>query len=259
MVNSNGLVESKSEAKSPLDDGERERLKELEAIVDRGLQTFYEVGKALMEIQEKKLYRETHKTFVAYCRNRWGMGKSTAYRCISAAQVMENLSPIGDKIPKKESQVRPLAQLPPALQLEIWQQAVDLSPTGIPTAAEVQRLVDEKISSGKAKQDTKGGISELEELRLENKRLKEHIRQKDLERERRAAEVATELERLREENRQLRAELRQWERDWDVRIAQEQEKIRAEIKAEYQHIIDDLTAKYEAVLARLEAIERGNK
>jgi serine phosphatase RsbU (regulator of sigma subunit) len=101
--------------------------------------------------------------------------------------------------------------------------------------------------------------SELEQLRLENKHLKEHIRQKDLERQRRAAEVADELERLRQENRQLRAELRQWEKDWDIRIAQEREKIRAEIKAEYQHIIYDMTAKYEAVLARLEAIEQGKK
>ncbi len=242
MLTSNGLVEeSKLDAESPLDDGERARLEQLEAIVEQGLQTFYEVGKALIEIQEKKLYRETHKTFAAYCRNRWGMGKSTAYRYIDAAQVMENLSPMGDKIPTKERQLRPLTQLSSALQLEIWQEAVELTPNGIPSCAIVQRLVDEKLSSGKTKQDSKGGVSELDQLRLDNKKLKEQIRQKDLERERRAAEVADELKRLREENRQLRAELRQWERDWDVRIAQEREKIRQELRVE---IREELRVEY---------------
>jgi hypothetical protein len=261
MLTLNGLVHKKLDdiANSPLDDKERARFQELEAIVEQGLQTFYEVGKAFIEIQEKKLYRESHKTFEAYCRDRWSKVRRRAYQFINAAQVMENLCTIGTQIPTSERQVRPLSGLSPELQREIWQEAVESAPNGIPSSAIVQRLVDEKLSSRKAKQDTKGGFSELEQLRLENKQLKEHLRQKDLERERRAAEVNTELERLREENRQLRAELRQWERDWDVRIAQEREKIRSEIKAEYQQIVDDMTTKYEAVLARLEAIERGNK
>lgn len=260
MLTSNGLVEeSKLDAESPLDDGERARLEQLEAIVEQGLQTFYEVGKALNEIRELKLYRESHKTFEAYCQEKWGIARRTADRYISAAQVVENLRPMGLKNPTKERQVRPLTQLPPALQVEIWQEAVELTQDGIPSCALIQRLVDEKVSSEKTKQNTKSGFAELENLRLENKNLKEQIKQNALERERRAAEVANELERLRQENRQLRAELRQWERDWDLRIAQEREKIRAEIKAEYQHIIDDMTAKYEGVLARLEAIERGNK
>ena len=260
MVNSNGLVEeSKLDAESPLDEGEKARLKELEAIVEQGLQTFYEVGKALMEIQEKKLYRETYKTFEAYCQNKWSIAKRTAYQYISGAKVVEILCAIAHKIPTKENQVRPLNGLTPELQSEIWQEAVALAPDGVPTGALVKRLVEERKSPGTKSVSSGEAFSDLEKLRLENKNLKEQIKQNALERERRAAEVANELERWREENRQLRAELRQWERDWDLRIAQEQEKIRAEIKAEYQHIIDDMTAKYEGVLARLEAIERGNK
>lgn len=105
-----------------LNASERARLDELETAIDRGLQTFYEVGKALEEIREQKLYRETHKTFEAYCRDRWGIARQRAYQFIDAALVMENLSTMVDKIPTKERQVRPLTQLPPALQLEIWQQ-----------------------------------------------------------------------------------------------------------------------------------------
>lgn len=241
-----------------LDATEKARLQELEAIVEQGLQTFYEVGKALDEIREQKLYRATHKTFEAYCRDRWRIGKSTAYRYIDAAHVMENLSPIGEKIPRKENQVRPLTQLPPALQLEIWQEAVELAPNGIPSAAVVQRLVDEKVSGGKTRRGSQQGVAELEQLRLENQHLKEQIKQRDLERERRTAEVAAELERLRAENRQLRAELAQRDRDWEARIALERQKISAEIKAEYESLIQQLTANYQAVLAKLEAIEGKN-
>lgn len=260
MVTSNGLVDKELDAANArLDKEERARLNQLEVIVEQGLQTFYEVGKALVEIRDRKLYRESQKTFEDYCRYRSSIGRQRAFQFISAAQVRENLSTNGRQIPTSERQVRPLTGLLPELQREIWQEAVESAPNGIPSGAIVQRLVDKKLSSGKIGQDVESNPSDLEQLRLENKTLKEPIRQKDVERERRAAEVANELERLREENRQLRAELRQWEKDSDLGIAQEREKIRAEIKAEYQHIIDDLTAKYEGVLARLEAIERGNK
>jgi hypothetical protein len=266
MVTSSGLVESKLEAIAPLDDGERARLKELEAIVEQGLQTFYEVGKALEEIRDQRLYRETHKTFEAYCQNRWSLARRTAYQYISGAQVVENLCAIAHIIPKKENQVRPLTQLPPELQLQVWQEAVELAPNGVPTGALVKRLVEERLSRGTERHATRETVPELQQLRSENQRLKLQIREQNLERERRAAEVATELEGLRVENKQLRAELRQRDRDWEVRIGIEQEKIRSEINAEYQGQIKtltqqltDMTTKYEAVLARLEAIERGNK
>jgi len=241
-----------------LDASEKARLGELETVIERGLQTFYEVGKALEEIREKKLYRETHKTFETYCRDRWGIARQTAYRFIDAALVIENLSPMGDKIPTKERQVRPLTQLPPALQLEIWQQAVELAPNGIPTAAAVQRLVDEKVSSPKTKRSSAGNLLEVEQLRQENQRLREQIRRQNIEREKRSAEVAAELERLREENRQLKAELRQRDIDWERRLAYEREKIRAEVraelKAEYEGIINDLTAQVKELTRQLEQI-----
>ena len=56
------------------------RLPELEAVIERGLATFIEVGKALMEIQDGRLYRETHATFEDYCRQRWEMSRVHAHR-----------------------------------------------------------------------------------------------------------------------------------------------------------------------------------
>jgi hypothetical protein len=296
----NHTVDEIDYADTQLNTEERVRLQELESVVEQGLQTFYEVGKALDEIRENKLYRETHKTFEAYCQAKWGIARRTAYQFIDAAQVMKNLCAIAHKIPTKENQVRPLTGLSPELQLEIWQEAVALSPNGSPTGASVKRLVEERVGSEKTGQSSKA-TSELDRLRSENQRLKEQIKQQNLERERRSTAVALELEQLRSENRQLKAELRQRDLDWEVRLASERvkireevkaelteqiraelreeiraeltEQIRAEVKAEYEGQINELksqvnslteqlaemTGNYQAVLARLEAIEGAKK
>ena len=146
MQTTNTILKSEY-ATAQLDVTEQARLQELESIVDHGLQTFYEVGKALDEIREQKLYRETHKSFEIYCRDKCGIARQTAHRFISAAQVVDNLRPIGLKIPTKENQVRPLTGLPPELQLEIWQEALELSPNSMPTGAAVQRLVEQRFPS----------------------------------------------------------------------------------------------------------------
>ena len=91
---SNHVVSETEYANTQLNIEERVRLQELESVVEQGLQTFYEVGVALDEIRENKLYRETHKTFEAYCREKWGIARRTAYQFIDAAQVMKNLCAI---------------------------------------------------------------------------------------------------------------------------------------------------------------------
>ena len=283
MESTNTLLD-REYATAQLDVTERARLEELESIVEKGLQTFYEVGKALDEIREQKLYRESHKTFDAYCREKWGIAKQTANRFIAAAQVIENLTPMGVKIPANERQVRPLTGLSPELQLEIWQEALESSPNGIPTGAAVQRLVEQRFPSLGSGRTGKDDASELEKLRSDNQRLREQIREQNRERDRRAAAVALELEQLRAENRQLKAELLQRDKDWEVRLAAERikirkevraqlreeikaelrEEIRAEVKAEYEGQINSLTqqlaemtANYHGVLARLTALEKG--
>jgi Rps23 Pro-64 3,4-dihydroxylase Tpa1-like proline 4-hydroxylase len=241
-----------------LDVGERAKLKQLESVIAQGLHIFYQVGQALDEIREERLYREIHKTFEAYCQEKWGITRSRACRVIDAAQVMENLLPIGQQIPTNERQVRPLTGLPKAAQVEIWQKAVALAPNGIPTGAVVQRLVDEHNSTG-VKPPPGEPASEVERLRQENQRLKERIRQQNLERQRRAAEVAAELERLRGENQELRAELRRWEKDWQYRLTLERAQIREELRSEYEDKINGLTAQVNSLLSRLEAIEGAKK
>lgn len=111
----------------------------LELKVERA---FYEAGKALAELQLRRLYRSTHKTFEEYCRDRFGMQRAYPYRLIDAAAVFDNLSPIGDIFPTAESQCRPLARLEPEEQRQVWQQAVKQTGGNVPTARIVKSIVE---------------------------------------------------------------------------------------------------------------------
>jgi hypothetical protein len=115
----------------------------LEKIIERGLATFHEVGNALMEICDRRLYRIEHRTFEAYCRDKWKMGRTYAHRLMNGAATCEML-PAGNK-PVTERQVRPLAKLPPEKRPEAWQRAVDRAEGGQPTAADVEAAVEKVV------------------------------------------------------------------------------------------------------------------
>jgi hypothetical protein len=55
------------------------RLEELKQAIRRNLKAFYEVGSALMEIRESRLYKQDYDTFEDYCRDRWDMTRQYAY------------------------------------------------------------------------------------------------------------------------------------------------------------------------------------
>jgi hypothetical protein len=67
------------------------RLAELEAVVERGLETFVEVGTALQEIRDAKLYKVSHSTFEAYCKERWHFSASRARQLCAAAKTAKAL------------------------------------------------------------------------------------------------------------------------------------------------------------------------
>jgi hypothetical protein len=120
---------------------EKEKLAELEAIIERDLKAFYEVGLSLMKIRDDKLYKETFPNFQAYCKKKWGMDRARAYQLIAATEVQENLYKIFDKDTITESHMMPLRKLPPAEQVEAYQKAVDTAPKSGITAKHVKRVV----------------------------------------------------------------------------------------------------------------------
>jgi hypothetical protein len=58
-----------SRALAHLDVDETRLLAECERIIDAGIKAFCEMGKALVIIRDRKLYRETHGTFEDYCKD----------------------------------------------------------------------------------------------------------------------------------------------------------------------------------------------
>src|SRR6516165_4180442 len=92
--------------------GTAQRLAQLEAIIETGMQTFIQVGNALLEIRNQRLYREQgFSRFEDYCRKRWNMSQPHAQRMIDASEVAHNLIPMGIT-PQNERQARELARLP---------------------------------------------------------------------------------------------------------------------------------------------------
>lgn len=121
---------------------ESSRLIALERTIQKGVATFIDVGEALMEIRDSRLYRIEYATFEDYCKSKWDISTRQANRLIGASETVAVLGPIGP-MPKTESQARPLTKLSePEQRREAWQKAVDASPTGQPTAREVEAAVD---------------------------------------------------------------------------------------------------------------------
>ena len=98
-------------AKIGLTQAESKRLDSLERKIDKGLKVFMEVGEALAEISEQRLYRATHGSFAEYVQDRWGVGRDYAYKQIAASKVVAVLSTDVDAPPRNEATARPLAAL----------------------------------------------------------------------------------------------------------------------------------------------------
>jgi hypothetical protein len=136
---------------------QRDRL-QLERRVERA---FFEAGKALAELRDRRLYRSTHSTFEEYCKDRFGFERRHPYRLIEAAGVVDNLikmCPIWTQnqteddpatvrsdqvqiLPTSEGQVRPMTKLEPQQQQEVWQRAVELAGGKVPTGRIVKDVV----------------------------------------------------------------------------------------------------------------------
>jgi DNA modification methylase len=121
-------------------------LMEHEKVIEQGLQTFREVGWALLQIRDGKKYRAAgYDTFEAYCFSRWSIGGRQARNLMAAAEVVGELEsgttvPL---LPTHESQVRPLTSLPTSEdRADAWNEAVEEAQAegqDQPTAKQVEK------------------------------------------------------------------------------------------------------------------------
>lgn len=99
-----------------------------EAIVDRGLVTFVEVGAALMRIRDRGSYVLTHPTFSAYIEARWAMSKAYAYDVMNSAEVTQTIEAHASDLPLPPNpsvahELRPLLDRPDDL-VALWRELV---------------------------------------------------------------------------------------------------------------------------------------
>lgn len=99
---------------------ERQLLRRLEQVIDKNLPTFVTVANALKEIRDAKLYRETHSSFELYCKERFNIAKSHAYRMIEAAEEISRISHLpGSSQITTMAHVEAIAQVPPENKPEV--------------------------------------------------------------------------------------------------------------------------------------------
>lgn len=85
-------------------------LAENEAVIERGLATFVEVGRA--QIRDGRQYRSAGwSDFDTYCRERWGFNRQRAHQLIEGADAVSTVVDAGAPAPSNEGQARELAPL----------------------------------------------------------------------------------------------------------------------------------------------------
>jgi Domain of unknown function (DUF4326) len=121
-------------------------LAQLEGVVERGLSTFVEVGRALEEIRTGRLYRDAgYSDFDTYCRERWGWSRARGDAFIRAAGVATELDEISANRPVLNAwQARALGRISdPDERAAVWREvtAPDAPP---PTGRLIRQAIDQR-------------------------------------------------------------------------------------------------------------------
>lgn len=107
--------------------------------IERGLRTFLDVGQALAEIRDSRLYKGTHETFEDYCRERWNFTDRRARQMIEAAE-------IGTMVPvENERQARALSSVPAKERADVLREAAERS-NGKATAKAITEVAKERTA-----------------------------------------------------------------------------------------------------------------
>lgn len=114
-------------------------------IVRAGLRAFWQVGAALSEIRNSRLYREDYENWDAFCTAEVFMSGRYANNLISATEAREAIITDGTNVPSptNESQLRPLAHLPESEIVAAWADATTAYGAQ-PSGNEVSRVVERR-------------------------------------------------------------------------------------------------------------------
>ena len=113
------ISKQKTETPREMQIAEKARKRELETIVQTGLAGFVEVGNALQEIRDARLYRDEHDSFEAYCAKKWAFTASYGYRLIAVAEIANSVT----DAPKNVTQALRLGAVPAEKRETVWKDA----------------------------------------------------------------------------------------------------------------------------------------
>lgn len=106
---------------SDLSQPEADLLQQLKSVVHRGKKVFIEVGTALFQIREYRLYRSEFKTFEEFCQSEFGFTRQFASLQIQSAEIASGLSTTVD-IPN-ETTAREFISVPAEDRSSVAEQA----------------------------------------------------------------------------------------------------------------------------------------
>ena len=187
VTRNNGAIEKEiygkdNEFRNNLSEEEQQRLVQLEQDIR---QAFYVAGAALLEIRDRRLYRQDFASFEEYCQSRFTLTRRSVDYLIVASSVVNNLLRTKENnqvrtngsqvlsfvLPTSERQVRPLAKLEPEKQVEVWHKAVEIAGGKVPSGKIVKNLVDQ-IKSTQSSSDTVEAMGEVVDKPSEKKKTK---------------------------------------------------------------------------------------
>lgn len=116
-----------------------------EAVIERGVKAFTDIGLALARIRDDRLYRQYYRTFEDYCESRWQLSRRRAYQLIDAATITEAMEGALEMcttvhtslIPASERQARELSGLTPEEAILVMREANEAT-GGSPTAEAIR-------------------------------------------------------------------------------------------------------------------------
>jgi hypothetical protein len=134
---------------APLSAEELRDLQRHEKLIAKTVGALWDLGKALADIRDRKLYRVGYKTFEAYCSTRWDFSAGRARQIIGATDqvaIIESAPTAVAVLPTKERQMRPLARLvDPVQKVEAWVAAVDAAGGDQPTEEQVAAAAEKVL------------------------------------------------------------------------------------------------------------------
>lgn len=130
----------------PLTKEERTLKEEIETRVLTFFSSFVDRGKDLSILRNQRLYREQYSSWGAYCKAHFGWSRIHADRLIRAAEVVEQLTPVGEEciLPATEFVARELYTIRDVQQRqEVWEKSIEIAKDKPVTREVVQQAKQE--------------------------------------------------------------------------------------------------------------------